>query len=489
MPYRLTRQVFLNAVACPRLGWFSRLDNPPHELEPEQGSLAGRYLLQEGRDVHARARVLFPNASTVTRQAYEAACWQTQDLMDHPSTHTILEAAFGTSTCRARPDAVVRLGEDWRVCEVKTTLNRTRALVDDLGFSWMVLNQAGVNLGGASLILLSRDYRPGMPDEALFTTVDVSREAAARASEFRGLVDRVDEMTRGTEPPPPAFTTHCGACPLFRSCAGKGIEHPVFDLPHLTPARLRRLIETGVTKVQDITDASVLTPRQTLAWQSILKGEITLTGDLRGNLAAVSWPARYLDFQTVATAIPLFPDLAPLEPFPFVYSVRTCDQPGRVRSHKVFLSPHNRDASEDMAERLLQDAGQDGSIIVYSPREARVIRWLANRIPGLASHLRALLPRVVELESIIRRDVYHPGFRGKLSLQAVLPALVPDFSYIDLEIEESATEAATFAYLARGGYYSEERAPLARRDLAAYCARDTLALVEVHEALHRLAGA
>jgi len=487
MPYRLTRQVFLNAVACPRLGWFSRLDNPPHELEPEQGSLAGRYLLQEARDVHARARVLFPNASTVTRQAYEAACWQTQDLMDHPSTHTILEAAFGTSTCRARPDAVVRLGEDWRVCEVKTTLNRTRALVDDLGFSWMVRNQAGVNLGGASLILLSRDYRPGMPDEALFTTVDVSREAAARASEFRGLVDRVDEMTRGTEPPPPAFTTHCGACPLFRSCAGKGIEHPVFDLPHLTPARLRRLIELGITKVQDITDASLLTPLQVLAWQSVLKGEVAFPGDLGGDLAAVSWPARYLDFQTVATAIPLFPDLAPLEPFPFVYSVRTCDQPGRVRSHKVFLSPHNRDASEDMAERLLQDAGQDGSIIVYSPREARVIRWLADRIPGLASHLRALLPRVVEIESIIRRDVYHPGFRGKLSLQAVLPALAPGFSYIDLEIEESTTEAATFAYLARGGYYSEERAPLARRDLAAYCARNTLALVEVHEALDKLA--
>jgi len=75
-----------------------------------------------------------------------------------------------------------------------------------------------------------------------------------------------------------------------------------------------------------------------------------------------------------------------------------------------------------------------------------------------------------------------------MSLQAILPALVPGFSYIDLEIEESTTEAATFAYLARGGYYSEERAPLARRDLAAYCARDTLALVRMHEALHTLAG-
>jgi len=488
MPYRLTRHVFLNAVACPRLGWFSRLDNPPHELDPEQGSLANRFLSQESRDVHARARALFPGAVTVSRQAYEAACWQTQDLMDHPSTHTVLEAAFGSSTCRARPDAVVRLGDEWRICEVKTALNRTKELVDHLAYSWMVLEQAGVKLGGASLILLSRDYRPGMPDEALFTTVDVSREAAARAAEFREFVDQADEATRRTEPPAPIFTAHCGVCPLFRSCAGKGIEHPVFDLPHLTPARLRRLIETGVTKVQDITDASLLTPRQALAWKSVLKGEVTLTGDLRGDLAAVSWPARYLDCETVATAIPLFPDLAPLEPFPFVYSVRTCDQPGRVRSHKVFLSPHNRDASEDMAERLLQDAGQDGSIIAYSPREARVIRWLADRIPGLASHLRALLPRMVELESITRRDVYHPGFRGQLSLQAILPALVPDFSYMNLEIEESTTEAATFAYLARGGYYSEERTPLARRDLAAYCARNTLALVELHEALDRLAG-
>ena len=155
MPYRFTKQVFLNAVACPRLGWFSRLDAPPHQLDPEQGSLAARFALQEARDVHERARALFPNAATVTRQAYEAACWQTQDLMDQPSTHTIVEAAFGTEACRARPDAIVRMGDDWRICEVKVALNRTRALVDELAYLWMVLNHSGVRLGGASLIPVS----------------------------------------------------------------------------------------------------------------------------------------------------------------------------------------------------------------------------------------------------------------------------------------------------------------------------------------------
>jgi len=487
MPYRLTRNEFLNAVACPRLGWFSRLDNPPHELDPEQGSLANRFLLQEARDVHARARALFPGALTVSRQAFEAACWQTQDLMDHPSTHTVLEAAFGSSTCRARPDAVVRVGDEWRICEVKSALYRTKELVDDLAYSWMVLEQAGVKLGGASLILLSRDYRPGMPDEALFTTVDVTEDAIARAAGFGELVASIDAVTRGTEPPQPVLTIRCRTCPLYPSCAGKDVEHPIFDLPHLTPAKLQKLIELGFKTVQDVPDAGLLTPRQALTWQSVRSGQLMLTGDLHGDLAAVVWPARYLDFETVGTGIPLFPELAPFEQFPFLYSVQTCDQPGRIRSHKVFLSPHNRDASQDMAERLLQDVGEDGSIIVYSGYQTRVIRWLAERVPGLASHLRGLVSRIVDLESITRRNVCHPGFGGRTSLQAVLTGLVPGFSYMDLEVEEVATASAQFAYLARGGYYSQERAPLVRRDLAAYCARDTLALVRVHEALHNLA--
>jgi hypothetical protein len=484
---RLTRQSFLNSVACPRMGWFSRLESPPLQLVSEQGTLAERFRGDEQKDLHDHARALFPDAALVTRQAYEAACWQTQDLLDRPSTRVILEAAFWTANCRARANALVRTGETWHLYEVKARTSLTEELVDEVAFVQMVLDAAGVNLGGASLLLVSGDYRTGMPEHALFVPEDVTARAAPRAVQFAGLVTTIDAQTRVPEPPTARLIPHCRRCPLFRSCTGAGITHPIFELPHVAPLQLENLLAQGHHAVTDLPDSTLLKKRQSAVWRSITTGQAVLTGDLRGNLDAVVWPACYLDFETVGTAIPLFPDLAPFEQFPFLYSVRVCDGPGTMQTHRAFLASHERDGSRELAERLLQDLGSEGSVIIYSQYQTRVLRWLARRHPDLAEALGRLRVRLVDLESIVRRDLSHPGFHGRTSIKTVLPALVPGFSYIDLEIEDALSASASFAYLSKGGYFSAARAPLVRRDLYAYCARDTLALVKLHEALCNIA--
>jgi len=42
--------------------------------------------------------------------------------------------------------------------------------------------------------------------------------------------------------------------------------------------------------------------------------------------------------------------------------------------------------------------------------------------------------RLVDLLPIVRSHVYHPDFGGSFSLKAVAPALVPGFTYDDLDI-------------------------------------------------------
>jgi len=484
---RLTRQSFLNSVACPRLGWFSRLESPPLQLVSEQGTLAERFQGDEQREVHSRARGLFADATMVTRQAYEAAWWQTQDLLDRPSTTAILDAAFGTSNCRARADALVRTGETWHLYEVKARTSLTDELVDEVAFVRMVLDTAGVNLGGASVLLVSSDYRTGMPEHALFAPVDVTAKTALRAGQFAAMVTAIDAQTRVAEPPTARLIPHCRRCPLFRSCTGSGITHPIFELPHIAPLQLESMLAQGYLAVTDLPDSTLLKKRQTAVWRSITSGKAVLTADLRGDLDEIAWPACYLDFETVGTAMPLFPALAPFEQFPFLYSVRVGEGPGKVQTHRAFLASHERDGSRELAERLLQDLGSEGSVIIYSQYQTRILRWLERRHPDLAEALGRLRGRLVDLESIVRRDLSHPGFHGRTSIKTVLPALVPGFSYIDLEIEDAPTASASFAYLSRGGYFSAARAPLIRRDLYAYCARDTLALVRVHEALYNIA--
>ncbi|MBK9273041.1 MAG: hypothetical protein IPM49_00685 [Flavobacteriales bacterium] len=66
---------------------------------------------------------------------------------------------------------------------------------------------------------------------------------------------------------------------------------------------------------------------------------------------------------------------------------------------------------------------------------------------------------------------------GRTSIKVVLPALVPELSYSDLAVQEGDSASRLFLQLVTGRYAGD--AQQLRRDLLAYCALDTLAMVKV----------
>jgi len=488
MPQRLTRHSFLNGVACLRLGWFSRQDTPPAALSADHGTMADRLLADEEREVHDRARALFPDAVAVSRRTFEAACWQTQDLLDRPGTHTMIEAAFSAANCKVRADALVRDGEGWHLYEVKSRTFATGRMTDELAYAWMVLDGAGVSLLGASLVLISGSYRLGMADTEMFAAIEMTEPVRNRAEVFRSQLEHIDASTRTVEPPPARLISQCRECPLFRMCVGSGTAHHLFELPHLSRARAESLIDAGYTRIVDLPEEAALSRWQSAARQSVLSGSAVVTNALQAVLERIHWPVRYLDVECFAGPIPLLPGLAPFARLPFLYSVRLAESSNDPGSHRAFLAPHDRDGTRELAERLLNDLGDEGTVLVYSLYEERTLRLLARRHPDLADPLARAQARVVRLASIIRSGVYHPDFGGTTSFDRVLSALVPTFNYRDLEIEGAPSARAAYACLAKGGYYAPTRVPLVRRDLYAYCARDTLGLRRLHDALRLLPG-
>ena len=203
---------------------------------------------------------------------------------------------------------------------------------------------------------------------------------------------------------------------------------------------------------------------------------------LRGPLQ----PAHYLDFESVMTAIPLYPEIAPYVQIPTQYSAHCCDSVGNVTAHSEFLCDHTKDSRLELARRLIDDLPGDGSIIVYSNFEKTIINGLAGAFPDLAEPLTSLVGRIVDLQDIIIKNFYHPDFGGSVSLKSTLPALVPDMSYDDLAIGEGETAMVTFAYLAMGRYDAES-ADIQRQNLLQYCKQDTLAMVKLHERLEAFA--
>ena len=129
----------------------------------------------------------------------------------------------------------------------------------------------------------------------------------------------------------------------------------------------------------------------------------------------------------------------------------------------------------------------DWPIVVYSEFEARVLDDWQKREPSLADPLRSIRRRLRDLLPVVRDTVYATAFDGSFSLKRVAPALTP-VTYDDLgSVVDGAAAARAYMRIARGEL-KEQGATDVCRELERYCQRDTLALVELLQALRGLAA-
>ena len=74
--------------------------------------------------------------------------------------------------------------------------------------------------------------------------------------------------------------------------------------------------------------------------------------------------------------------------------------------------------------------------------------------------------------------------RGSYSIKSVLPALVPELSYNDLEIKEGGTASNTFLSMVNGTFKGD--VVETRRQLLEYCKMDTFAMVRILDKLRQV---
>jgi hypothetical protein len=86
---------------------------------------------------------------------------------------------------------------------------------------------------------------------------------------------------------------------------------------------------------------------------------------------------------------------------------------------------------------------------------------------------------------VVRNNVYHPAFAGSYSLKYVLPALVPEMSYADMEVADGQAAGLAWESLIRGKLDGDERDRITKA-LLDYCGQDTLALVRLLEKLRSI---
>ena len=112
------------------------------------------------------------------------------------------------------------------------------------------------------------------------------------------------------------------------------------------------------------------------------------------------------------------------------------------------------------------------------------LKELARDFPKYEKELISLIDRVEDLIVAFRKGWYSlPEFNGSASLKSVLPAMIPELSYDDLEIQEGGTASLVYYQLRN---QTPEIQAQQRNHLLEYCKLDTLAMVKIWEKLNSL---
>ena len=293
-------------------------------------------------------------------------------------------------------------------------------------------------------------------------------------------VELAREAAAGEVPDVPVGQ-HCTTpylCPFFDQCWPTETKYPVQGLRG-SKEMLGRLVSAGYQDIRDVPKAELQgNESRSRIHRVTMAGEAELLGGAEAFVQKLPFPRYYLDFETIAPAVPIWPGTHPYETLAVQWSCHIEEANGSLR-HEEFLDLSGEPPMRPLAESLIETLGADSPILMYTPYERTVILGLAERFPDLAAGLEAILDRLVDLHPVVKENYYHPDMLGSWSLKAVLPTFAPDLDYSALEEIQEGT-AASNAYLeAIDQRTSPERREQLRTRLLKYCQLDTEAMVRL----------
>jgi hypothetical protein len=400
----------------------------------------------------------------------------------------IYEGAFSFDGVLIRVDILenVRNGA-WSLVEVKSGASLKEENIYDVALQYYVLSGLGLRLEQAGILNVNKNYvyDGGELDLAgLFRFTDLKEQVVEMQEEVADSVAELRIILGNKTPPPIDPSRHCRnpyVCEFSDHCRKSMPQHWIMELSGLRQDRLDKLTERGIFDIRMIPESFPLSGLQARIRGCVINETEYVGSELKTSLKEYEYPIHFLDFETMAPAIPRYAHTHPYQMLPFQWSDHILSKEGTL-DHKEYLCHEDRDPREEVVRELLEALGEKGSICTYGNYEKQVISGLADHLPSYRYRLRALLPRCRDLWALIRRGYYHPHFHGSFSIKDVLPVLVPSMSYEHLSIQEGGQAGPEYLRMIEPETQPDEKERI-RRNLLGYCRLDTLAMVRIREEL------
>lgn len=270
-------------------------------------------------------------------------------------------------------------------------------------------------------------------------------------------------------------------CPCPKLCHPSLPGYSIYDIPRITKKKKVQLLEQGIQDIKDVPQKFPLNDKQRKIVNVAKKNKEFIDREaIRKEFEHFEYPLYFLDYETFLSAIPLFDGYHSQQQMVFQYSLHGLDSLNGEVTHSEHLSITKEDPSLPLIEKLSKDIGNTGTVFVWNKAfEIGRNRELAVIHPDYADFLNNLNDRIYDLGDFINYGLYiHPDFKGSWSIKNVLPIMVPELCYSELEICKGDQAMMAWSKLINGDLPMED---VKKTELALleYCKLDTYAMVAI----------
>ena len=482
----LSKSQYTRGLQCGKSLWLYRnqreLQDP---VTPEQQST-----FDQGTTFGILAQRRFPGGTLINigHLEPEAASAMTTEVIAKGGT-TIYEAAVLFDNVLIRADVLMKRDGAWHLYEVKSSTEVKDEYLNDVAIQAYVLNGAGITLKSVNVVIVDNGYvRFGALDlHKLFKVIDVTDLIAPALAAVPECLAKMKGLDALTEAPPRQIGVHCSKpydCSFQGHCWKHVPDYSVWNLAGARGDKKSKLWHDGVKTVDAIPITEKLSAYQEVQRAVAMNGRPYIdAAAIRSHLAQLVWPLYFLDFETVAPAVPAYDGTRPYQQLPFQASVHAqYGARGHEVKHYEFLADGTKDPRPELRKFLLDTITGNGTIIAYNKS------FEGGCLKNLGEQFVPMEARLWDLMTPFQKAWYvKPEFRGSYSIKKTLPGCVPGMSYEGMEIADGTAAMRAYGEMMNPETPPERRAQL-MASLKAYCGQDTLGMVKLLDHLFELVG-
>jgi len=486
----LSKSSFIKGLQCEKHLYLYKY----HYSEMDELSEMQKAIFKRGTNVGELAQQLF-RGGTVAASGdppdYEKAIRKTKELISN-NAKVIYEAAFMFSEVLSIADIVVKGKDGWKIYEVKSSTSISETYLNDAALQYYVISNLGYKIKDFSIIYINNQYvREGELNlKELFISESVLEFILPMQDSVKENVKRFKRVLMKKKLPDIDIGEHCYnpyTCAFYNYCRKHIPEDSIFDFSGMHLTKKYELYRDGIIRLENVPEDYPLNKNNKLQLDVYNSGKIRIDKEAIENfLSDLSYPLYFMDFETFQPAVPLFDNSKPYQQIPFQYSVFIRKDENSEPEHFEFLAEPGEDPRKKFIEKLLDAIKGKGDVIVYNKAfEITRLKEIARDFPEYVKEIDTLISRIKDLMIPFQRKYYYaPEMKGSYSIKAVLPALVPEMSYDDLEINDGGL--ASIAYESMQTETDLMRIAEIKQQLLEYCKQDTLGMVRVTDKLDRL---